>query len=266
MKLASIAAIIALAISTAASLPTRAEDLPLTAQRKKQKADEDLFTRIAREFDADRARDRTLKQQDPPQLPNRALPWDARSSGGFDPMPKMRTQAQLEAELKQLRAKYAPFMRDLAPPLRSQRIRINLERFDWRLETAEDRRDFRHTLEGDGRWEQVTIPHYRGPLGKAVAWYRTEFTLDKRMLARDALYVRFKGVDYTADVFVNGHCLGSHEGLFAPFEFEFKRHARPGKNILLVKVSNDAVQMGNPIFPGHERLFGDKFFAAVGMG
>ena len=61
--------------------------------------------------------------------------------------------------------------------------------------------------------------------------------------------------------------LGSHEGIFAPFEFEFTRHARPGKNFLLVKVENDFIMLGNSAekgFLGGEELRGDKVYAAVG--
>ena len=58
------------------------------------------------------------------------------------------------------------------------------------------------------------------------------------MLDAGGLFVHFGGVDYQAHVFVNGAYLGSHEGFFAPFEFEFTDYAREGENSLLIQVEN----------------------------
>ena len=146
-------------------------------------------------------------------------------------------------------------------------MRIALDSFDWRVETAEDRADFATTLAGQGKWQRVKIPHYGPPLGRAVTYYRTTFEVTPAMLEKGALFVSFKGVDYKAHVFVNGAFLGSHEGVFARFEFEFTRHARPGRNSLLVKVVNDFVMMGNNPekgFMGGEEFQGDKIYAATG--
>lgn len=131
-----------------------------------------------------------------------------------------------------------------------------LDSFDWRMETPADQAEFAATLAGQGSWNRLKIPHYCGPVGRAVMYYRTEFQLTKPMLEQGALSVCFKGVDYKAHVFVNGAYLGSHEGIFAPFEFEFTRHARQGMNVLVIKVTNDFPMLSN----------GDKVYAAVGPG
>ena len=179
----------------------------------------------------------------------------------------MTTAEQVSAELQRQRELHAPYLKDLAPPLADMRLRVPLDSFDWRIETEQDRADFTATLAGQGQWQQVKIPHYAGPMGRAVTYYRTAFDVTPAMLEKGALFVRFQGVDYKAHVFVNGALLGSHEGIFAPFEFEFTRHARPGKNFLLVKVENDFIMLGNSAekgFLGGEELRGDKVYAAVG--
>ncbi|MCK5119975.1 MAG: glycoside hydrolase family 2, partial [Candidatus Latescibacteria bacterium] len=103
--------------------------------------------------------------------------------------------------------------------------------------------------------------------GKAVTYYRTRFEVTEAMMERGALFLRFKGVDYKAHVFVNGAYLDSHEGFFAPFEVEFTRHAHPGENTLLVKVENDAICMGNASWGADGKSFeGDKIYAATGPG
>ncbi len=107
------------------------------------------------------------------------------------------------------------------PPFEDLRLRAALDSFDWRIENDEDRRDFSTTLAGKGEWRRVKIPHYGPPMGRATTYYRTEFDVTAAMLAKGALFVCFKGVDYKAHAFVNGTLVGSHEGLFAPFEFDF---------------------------------------------
>ena len=141
-----------------------------------------------------------------------------------------------------------------------------LRSLDWREETGDDRRDFLFTLAGKGEWTRVSIPHYGPPLGRAITYYRTDFEVATDMMSKGALFVAFDGVDYKAHVFINGSFLGSHEGFFAPFEFDFTVHARPGMNSLVVKVENDHVCMGSIGGMNGQTLDGDKIYAATGLG
>lgn len=169
--------------------------------------------------------------------------------------------------LEDYRRRYAPFLRNLAPEPEQTRIRLPIDEFDWRIATAEDASDFIGILDGRGDWQRVRIPHYGGPLGRATTFYRTCFTLDKEMLSRGSLFVSFGGVDYRAHVFLNGVYLGSHEGFFAPFEFDGRAAARIGENILIVRVENDAICMSNDSWGVDGHLYeGDKLYAATGPG
>jgi hypothetical protein len=200
------------------------------------------------------------------KLEIKALPWDAQPGTGFTPAAKMTTQAQLDAELRRWRERYAPFMADIAPTMASPRRQLELKTFNWRLETPADQADFANVLEGRGDWKPVAIPHYGGPINQATAYYRTEVTLDEAMAAAPALFIHFQAVDYLADVYVNGKLAGSHEGIFNAFEFDIKPLIVPGKNVIVVKVRNDAVMMGDFMFPGKGRQFGKKIAACGGPG
>ena len=117
---------------------------------------------------------------------------------------------------------------------------------------------------GEGEWTAVKIPHYGAPLGRAVTYYRKVVDLSPAMFRAGALFICFKGVDYKAEVYVNGTLAGTHTGFFAPFEFNIAKLARPGKNTILVKVSNDYTTTGNSL--GGENVRGDKIYAATGPG
>jgi len=224
----------------------------------------DIFAQIA--VERHEARSRNLVAHGPTPVPNRRLPLDKKpGASAFKPVKKINTREQLARELTAFRKQMAKFLGDLAPRLESPRIVLPLESFDWREETENDRVDFPATLAGAGQWTQVSIPHYGPPLGRAVTYYRREFEVTPAMMAAGSLFVSFGGVDYRAHVFLNGTYLGSHEGFFAPFEFDFTAHARPGKNTLLVKVENDYICMGNVDDQG-QVLDGDKIYGATGLG
>lgn len=185
----------------------------------------------------------------------------------FSPSEKMTSKEQLQQELIRMRELYKPFMEDHSPQLAAKRKSRNLDVFDWRIETDEDKKDFIRILSGGGDWEKKKIPHYGGPLGKVSTYYRTEFDLQAEDINQGAVFICFKAVDYKAHVFMNGCYLGSHEGFFAPFEFEFSACARVGSNTLVVKVDNDFVPLENEAeWTNGVRYAGDKIYGATGMG
>ena len=68
-------------------------------------------------------------------------------------------------------------------------------------------------------------------------WYRLEFEAPEDF--REGATLRFEGVDYFADVWLNQTFLGSHEGYFEPFEFEVGSLLRADHpNLLIAKVSS----------------------------
>lgn len=224
----------------------------------------DTFAEIARQFEI--RRNANLCEPLPPLLPQRNFSTEHNPKAAFKPLHQMENSQDFNDELKKLRATYQKYLIDNAPELRSYRTPFYLDTFQWRKEMQEDLTDFAgHTLLGKGDWEKVTIPHYGLPVGKASTYYTTEFMLSEDMINSGCLFVCFKGVDYKAHVFVNTTYLGSHEGFFAPFEFDFSRIAKPGLNTLLVKVENDAIFMGQ-YDKNNQYSEGDKLYAATGCG
>ncbi|MBI5667163.1 MAG: hypothetical protein HZC41_04075 [Chloroflexi bacterium] len=70
------------------------------------------------------------------------------------------------------------------------------------------------------------------------AWlYRRDFAVPEGIPYRRAR-LRFDGVDYFAEVWLNGQPIGQHEGHFAPFAFDVTDALRPGDNDLLVRVTS----------------------------
>jgi len=237
------------------------------SSKNKPKPQADIFAAIA-SGRADEAK-RGLIQPKPAAGPNKTLPLSSKPgpSADFRPRRAMSTAAELARELARERKRFAPFLRELAPKPATCRDKTPLKTFMWRVETESDCQQFSGVLAGKGKWACIQIPHYGGPLGRAAAYYRTTFKVTRKMMQRGALFACFRGVDYKAHVFMNGSFLGSHEGFFAPFEFDFTAQARPGANVLVVKVENDAICMGNDSWGENGKLSeGDKIYAATGPG
>jgi beta-galactosidase/beta-glucuronidase len=180
----------------------------------------------------------------PPELPDGPV-FAYTGSSAFEPMDKMDTDDEVYAGLAALRKQYKPFLQDLAPEMEEARKRLYVPDMQFRLETDQDRADFSHTLAGKGEWEQVDIPYYHGPNGRATAWYRREIELTDAMLGTDILMLHFKGADYLCDAYFNGHHVGYHEGMLDAFEFDVKPYARKGKNTILVRLRNDYSMHGS---------------------
>ncbi|MBQ9745740.1 MAG: hypothetical protein IJW21_02835, partial [Clostridia bacterium] len=148
---------------------------------------------------------------------------------------KPDTREELDEIIEDLRVKYEPFMQKLAPEAASTRKVTPLTSFNMREATEKDCLDFSRVLRGEGEWKQIEVPYYSGPTGATVHHYRTTFRTEKPAEGK-AAFLCFDGVDYIAEVILNGSFVGSQEGFFAPFEFDVSRHVRAGENTLVVTV------------------------------
>ena len=162
--------------------------------------------------------------------------------------PDMSTREELYAALAEMREQYKPFLRELPPAIPSYRTRIDLKKF---------------VLDGK---EEITIPHYDGPLGNATQVYTTKFNLDN--FDGKAVYFHCRGADYKAAVLINGRIAGTHEGFFGAFEFDITHLVHPGENTVDITLQNDFCFRGNSIGGegGAETVQGDKLYAATGPG
>jgi len=88
-------------------------------------------------------------------------------------------------------------------------------------------------------WGQMQIPKnwYLTEVGDyfGAAWFATSFRVPDELEGQH-LTLRFRAVDYTADVWLNGEYLGHHLGYFTPFEFDVSDKVRVGAdNVLVVR-------------------------------
>ncbi len=85
---------------------------------------------------------------------------------------------------------------------------------------------------GDWNTQRESLFYYEG-----TVWFKRSFD-DTRRDSQHRLFVYFGAVNYKAEVYLNGHKLGTHEGGFTPFNFEVTALLRPKDNFLVVKVDN----------------------------
>lgn len=165
---------------------------------------------------------------------------------------KAQTKEEIFDEVRALRKHYDVYLQNQAPAFEPHNSRIELREF---------------VLDGK---ETVTIPHYGGPAGYALKTYETSFVLEN--FAGKEVYICFRGADYIAKVYINGACVGIHEGFFSPFEFNITAAAKAGENTLCVILENDFIYQGNSVhgmageLSGEARIQGDKLYAATGLG
>lgn len=101
----------------------------------------------------------------------------------------------------------------------------------------------------DSSWNEFPIPGQWAVENKAMfnyagkVWFRYRFNL-LLSLREKFTSLRFDGVDYIADVWLNGKYLGNHIGYFAPFEFDVSKVLNyESENLLVVRVDS-------PLDPG----------------
>lgn len=95
----------------------------------------------------------------------------------------------------------------------------------------------------DAAWRTMPVPSnwfLHGEEMHGVVWFRKRFETPAAVgNGRTVATLRFEAVDYAADVWLNGHRLGSHEGYFAPFSFDVTDLLKPdGDNLLAVRVDS----------------------------
>lgn len=105
------------------------------------------------------------------------------------------------------------------------------------------RRFWRDTASTAG-WSPVTVPNSydAGNVSTAsflgsIGWYRKDFYVPKGP-ASERWIIRFESVNYRAEVWLNGHLIGTHAGAFLPFELDLTGLHTSGVNRLIVRVEN----------------------------
>jgi beta-mannosidase len=99
----------------------------------------------------------------------------------------------------------------------------------------------------DTTWEKIAVPanwHSEGYELSGSAWYRRHFAVPAE-LAGKQIRLAFHGIDYAADVWLNGEYVGFHEGYFQHFDFDVSHLIRSGKdNVVAVRVDSPYEEIG----------------------
>jgi hypothetical protein len=171
---------------------------------------------------------------------------------------------QLDTRIGELRRDYEPFLRSLPAPL-PQRERTALPK-EWKF-TYEAK--VSPKVEGippapawhpagfdDSKWETTTVPEWRyrtregddtardpdkvsqwknsETTADTICWYRTTFRAEQPAAGK-RLWLCFDGVEWEAQVWLNGELLGTHRVYYEPFRFEVTDKIR-ANNTLAVRV------------------------------
>jgi beta-mannosidase len=101
-------------------------------------------------------------------------------------------------------------------------------------------------------------------------WYSIQFNVSED-LSDKVLRLEFDGVDYSCDVWLNGHALGHHEGMFSPFSFDVSelvdtdKDWHKGRNMLMVKL-DPPPQVNHKVAGLKTPWFGDYWRDLVPFG
>lgn len=110
-------------------------------------------------------------------------------------------------------------------------------------------------------WERVGLPHsFSMPYFMSrdfyvgYGWYRKTWDVADGQLSRKH-FLEFDGVFCEAEIFVNGHPAGHHEGGYTGFSVDISPYLRSGRNVVAVRVNNlwkpgRAPRAGEHVFSG----------------
>lgn len=101
-------------------------------------------------------------------------------------------------------------------------------------------------------------------------WYSYQFSVMED-LTDQVVRLDFEGVDYSCDIWLNGHLLGSHEGAFSPFSFDItdqlhsSKHWLASKNMLMIRL-NPPPQVNSQVAGRKTPWFGDYWRDLIPFG
>ena len=68
-------------------------------------------------------------------------------------------------------------------------------------------------------------------------WFRKRFEVAATLAQCDAVELELNGLDSNAEIFLNGHPIGSHRNAFRPFVTDVKPLLHAGENVLLIRLT-----------------------------
>ncbi len=88
--------------------------------------------------------------------------------------------------------------------------------------------------------------------------YRADFTIEKDDLSM-LLHLTLRGIDYAAKIYINAALVGSHEGMYIPFDAIINNFVTAGKNKLVIVLENAPDAMGQAGYTSKTRHLKARF-------
>ena len=173
-------------------------------------------------------------------------------------------ESELKERVVQLRSEYAPYLRSLPQTLPGrERTAVPAEwKFTFeakatpKVEGIPPAPAWQGVDFDDAKWETTTVPEWRyrtregddtarnpdklaqwknsETTADTICWYRTTFRA-KPPVAGKRMWLCFDGVEWEAQVYLNGELLGTHRVYYEPFRFDVTGKLKPN-NTLAVRV------------------------------
>ncbi len=97
-------------------------------------------------------------------------------------------------------------------------------------------------------WQLDKLDNFHGKVR-----FTRNFIFDGLQPGEDSVWLIFRGVDYYANIWVNDHPIGQHEGYFQPFSFNVTPYIHAGENQITVDVTDPLEEPGT-VWPDHKRV------------
>jgi hypothetical protein len=171
-----------------------------------------------------------------------------------------KTAEETQERVAGLKKQYAPYLSSLPKKLevRDRKAIAGPWRSQYEVTDSPDGKrpetpDWFSEGLADSAWELTTVPEWRWAQRKnqktarvpvsCILWYRTRFAAEASAAGRRT-WLCFDGVDWEAEVWLNGTFLGRHKGYYEPFRFDVTRLLKI-ENTLAVRVI-DGPAFGEP--------------------
>lgn len=97
-------------------------------------------------------------------------------------------------------------------------------------------------------WNLQGLPNFNGRVR-----FERDFDFAEPVSSSDRVFLVARGVDYFAEVRLNGTVVGRHEGYFQTFDFDVTSEIRRGRNHIVVTVDAPLEEVGS-VWPDHKRM------------
>jgi hypothetical protein len=193
-------------------------------------------------------------------------------------------QQELDVRLGELRQQYAPYLRSLPAPLPKPERTILPTQWKFTYEAKEVPKsegippapEWYGVGFDDSNWETTTVPEWRYRTtvngddtavdpdkvdqwhdnrvynAETICWYRTHFRSEPTPAGKRT-WLCFDGVEWEAQVYLNGELLGTHRVYYEPFRFDVTGKLK-NENTLAVRVIS-GTKYGQPM--AHWGIFPD---------